>query len=125
MGTKRMNDTENKQMIVKPDPLRVVCKRISKQKNMVREDKRMLIKNKSKVKLFKCMSMWKNPTSQIVPLQTRVVHDRFKTVHQEINIEMFMNLKYSLDQIEAQYTSNCLDTQEDINNIDKFHTSNN
>jgi hypothetical protein len=116
MGTRKMNNTENEQMIVKPDPLRVVCKRASRLKDEAAEGKRACIRSKSKVKLFRCMSMWKNPTSQIVPLQARVVHDRFKTVRQEVNVEMFMNLKHSLDQAEAQYASNW-DAQEDINNI--------
>lgn len=89
---------------VKQDPLKVFFTRGSRKEEAAEEMKapvRVRVpRNKSKVKLFRCVSMWNNPTSQAVSLETRMVHNRFQDAMQEINAEMFFDLKSSLDEAE-------------------------
>ncbi|AFN82635.1 hypothetical protein EROM_030160 [Encephalitozoon romaleae SJ-2008] len=109
MGVKEIEEGRYGRVdIVSPDPLKITCKRGTKKhrkEGVGDKDKpRKLYKNKSKVKLVKCVSMWKNPTSQIIPLEMRVAHDRFRSIQPEINLGRFGELKSSLDSAEGLYS---------------------
>lgn len=99
-----MSENDRKTTPVKPDALRITFKRGDRSRVKVTHKEMCIaqkkLTNKSKVKLFKCISMWKNPTSQIVPLETRVVHNRFRDIKQDINTKMFFELKSALDNAE-------------------------
>lgn len=107
MGVKEIEEGKYGRVdIVSPDPLKITCRRGTKKhgKEIVGDKAGKLCKNKSKVKLVKCVSMWKNPTSQIIPLEVRVAHDRFRSIQPEINLGRFGELKSSLDSVESLYS---------------------
>ncbi|ADM11161.1 uncharacterized protein Eint_030150 [Encephalitozoon intestinalis ATCC 50506] len=107
MGVKEIGDGKYGRVIaVSPDPLKITCKRGIKkdQKEAPKDIKEKPFRNKSKVKLFKCVSMWKNPTSQIISLESRIAHDRFRSIQPKINIKDFAELKSSLDNAEHLYS---------------------
>ncbi|CAD26172.2 hypothetical protein [Encephalitozoon cuniculi GB-M1] len=107
MGVKKIENGKYGRVVeASPDPLRITYKRGAKQSRKeaaVDKSHKKAFGSKTKIKLSKCVSMWKNPTSQIVSLEARIAHDRFKTIHPEINIRSFEELKSSLDSAEHLY----------------------
>lgn len=97
-------DTDHKKAApVKPDPTRIIFRR-GERKDAVSDKRLFDVKpprnTGPRVKLPKCVSMWKNPTSKVVSLEARMIHDRFKDIQHEVNTEMFLGLKSSLDEAE-------------------------
>lgn len=104
MGVRRIDDGKYARVVdAVPDPLKITCRRRAKKSDGSRAaEPRDVAKprSKSRVKLLKCVSMWKNQTSQIVPLETRVVHNRFNSILPQVDMASFEELKSSLDREE-------------------------
>jgi hypothetical protein len=85
------------------DPLRLVSKRGGPSEDRRDTPHAGLPRNRSRVRLYGCVSMWKNQSSEVVPLRTRLIHDRFGDVPVEVNGEAFSELKKALDKAEDYF----------------------
>lgn len=96
---------------VKPDPTRITFRRGEKRSKQSADNVPVPVpvKSRSKVKLSRCVSMWKNPISQVVSLETRMAYDRTKDVAQDVNVQQFVNLKSALDEAEQMCIQNSTD----------------
>jgi hypothetical protein len=105
MAVRRSEDGKVRRTTMpREDPVKVVSRR-----NQIGKREREgvlhagLPRNRSKVKLYSCVSMWKNQTSEIVPLKTRLAHDRSKDMLVGVNSRAFSELKDALDRAESHF----------------------
>ncbi|KAG5858534.1 SKIP/SNW domain-containing protein [Encephalitozoon hellem] len=107
MGVKEIEEGKYGRVeVVNPDPLKVTCKRGAKKREKESSERNTgkICRSKSRVKLLKCVSMWKNPMSQTISLEMRAAHDRFRSIQPEINLREFGELKSLLDNAEHHYS---------------------
>jgi hypothetical protein len=116
-----MDKGEYSERDVNQDPTRITFnRRCRKEKNVLKESGRRIrrLGGKSNVRISKCISMWKNPIGKSISLEMRMLNARFRDLDEEINLNAFMKLKYSLDCMEnilhsEKASHNNLDDEED------------